>query len=396
MEPCHLHSSQVTAALNLSKHLTCGGPTCGLYTSNNNSMDVKERSTSLRKLLIASVLCLIFMCVEVVGGIKANSLAILTDAARLLSDVAAFAISLFSIWASNWEATPHRTYGDYRMEILGALLSIQLIWLLTSIIIYEAVTRVIHGSSEVHGVLIFAIAGFGWLVNMIIVILLGHDHSHAVHVHGHGHNHDHDHKKIGHQQDHGHDEEHNQNFNINISNQDGNQSPRQTKKQNINIRSAYLHALGDSIQSFGVMVGGGIIWLKPEWKAVDLVCTLLFSLIVLITIITILRNILSVLMENTPREIDATKLGRGLCEVEGVVAIHELHIWTITIGKVLLSCHVTITQEADVNSILEQLINYIKKEYNICHVTIQVEKKTKAMLDANSNECQPSLDIMVM
>ncbi|KAK8935742.1 Metal tolerance protein 1 [Platanthera zijinensis] len=366
---------------------TCGGPTCGLSDSSPDSKDAKERSASIRKLLIAVVLCMIFMCVEVVGGIKANSLAILTDAAHLLSDVAAFAISLFSIWAAGWEATPRQSYGFYRIEILGALVSIQLIWLLTGIILYEAVMRMIHGSNTVNGKLMFAVATFGLLVNIIMVVLLGHNHGHGGHGHdhghghghgGHGHDHGHGHGH-GHGHEHGHGHDH-RNIEIDITaeteerrEQEQQQNPK--KRQNINVRSAYLHVLGDSIQSIGVMIGGGIIWYRPKWKVVDLICTLMFSLIVLITTVNILRNILSVLMESTPREIDATKLEKGLCEVEGVVAVHELHVWAITLGKVLLACHVTINPEADPNKVLDLVIGYIRKEYNISHVTIQVERE---------------------
>ncbi|KAH0465818.1 hypothetical protein IEQ34_005921 [Dendrobium chrysotoxum] len=351
---------------------TCGGPTCGLSNSGRESKDAKERSASIRKLFIAVLLCMIFMCIEVVGGIKANSLAILTDAAHLLSDIAAFAISLFSVWAAGWEATPRQSYGFYRIEILGALVSIQLIWLLTGIILYEAVMRLIHGTNLVHGKLMFAVAAFGLFVNIIMVVLLGHNHGHShshghqAHGHGHGHGHDHDHDQTEH---------HSHSIDINITAENDERKSQQQKKQSINVRSAYLHVLGDSIQSIGVMIGGVIIWCKPEWKIVDLLCTLMFSFIVLITTINMLRNILSVLMESTPREIDATKLEKGMCEVDGVVAVHELHIWAITIGKVLLACHVTIKPEADSEHVLDQVIGYIRKEYNISHVTVQVERE---------------------
>ncbi|KAI0526924.1 hypothetical protein KFK09_002518 [Dendrobium nobile] len=80
-------------------------------------------------------------------------------------------------------------------------------------------------------------------------------------------------------------------------------------------------------------------------------------------------------MESTPREINATMLEKGLCELEGVIAIHELHIWAITVGKVLLACHVTITPEANADDVLDKVIGYIKREYNISHVTIQIERQ---------------------
>ncbi|XP_062180134.1 metal tolerance protein 1-like isoform X2 [Phragmites australis] len=382
----------------------CRGAACDFSDTSNASKDAKERFASMRKLIIAVILCIIFMTVEVVGGIKANSLAILTDAAHLLSDVAAFAISLFSLWAVGWEATPQQSYGFFRIEILGALVSIQLICLLAGILVYEAVVRLINDSGEVQGSLMFAVSAFGLFVNIIMAVLLGHDHGH-----GHGHSHDHSHGDSDddhshHEQEQGdvhrHELSHGSSITVTThhhhhsgtgqhhdaeepllkheadceSTQSGAKAAKKPRR-NINVHSAYLHVLGDSIQSIGVMIGGAIIWYKPEWKIIDLICTLIFSVIVLFTTIRMLRNILEVLMESTPREIDATRLERGLCEMEGVVAVHELHIWAITVGKVLLACHVTITQDAEADQILDKVIGYIKTEYNISHVTIQIERQ---------------------
>ncbi|KAM7278596.1 hypothetical protein ACFE04_005730 [Oxalis oulophora] len=309
-----IHGDVATTRMGGARSMICGETPCGFSDAKSNSVEEKERATSRKKLMTAVVLCVIFMCVEVVGGIKANSLAILTDAAHLLSDVAAFGISLFSIWASGWEANPRQSYGFYRIEILGTLVSIQMIWLLAGILVYEAIARLINDTGEVHGFTMFVVSAIGL-------------------------------------------------------------APKQKKKRNINVQGAYLHVLGDSIQSVGVMVGGGIIWYKPEWKIVDLICTLVFSVIVLVTTINMLRNILEVLMESTPREIDATRLENGLCEMEEVVAVHELHIWAITVGKVLLACHVKITPEANADMVLDKVVDYIKREYNISHVTIQIERQ---------------------
>lgn len=379
----------------------CEGVPCGFSDSKISDKDARERSASMRKLLIAVVLCIIFMSVEVVGGIKANSLAILTDAAHLLSDVAAFAISLFSLWASGWEANPRQSYGFFRIEILGALVSIQMIWLLAGILVYEAIDRLINDTGEVQGFLMFLVSAFGLIVNIIMAVLLGHDHGHG-HSNGHGHDHGHDHGH-GHEHSHGdgghgdshehgthtedisyithHDECGHPEHDVGSHESDpceplvkhGN-GDKQKKNRNINIQGAYLHVLGDSIQSVGVMVGGAIIWYQPKWKIIDLICTLIFSVIVLGTTIRMLRNIVEVLMESTPREIDATKLEKGLCEMDDVVAIHELHIWAITVGKVLLACHVRIKPDADADMVLDKVIGYIRREYNISHVTIQIER----------------------
>lgn len=398
----------------------CDEAPCGFSDAKTSSKDAKERAASMRKLVIAVVLCVIFMTVEVVGGIKANSLAILTDAAHLLSDVAAFAISLFSIWASGWEATPRQSYGFFRVEILGALVSIQMIWLLAGILVYEAIDRLIHGTTAVNGLLMFIVAAFGLVVNISMALLLGHDHGHGhdhEHGHGPGHGHGHDHGHGG-DHDHGHGEDgdshihgltfttrqqrphrhhshdgdsethdhHHQTHEADHTESllkahsdtetDPLSKPVETKRQrNINVQGAFLHVLGDSIQSVGVMIGGAVIWWKPEWKIVDLICTLIFSVIVLGTTIRMIRSILEVLMESTPREIDATRLEEGLCGMDEVVAVHELHIWAITVGKVLLACHVKIKHDANADMVLDKVVDYIKREYNISHVTIQIERE---------------------
>ncbi|KAM7472361.1 hypothetical protein LguiA_010544 [Lonicera macranthoides] len=381
----------------------CGEAPCGFSDAGTISKDAKERSVSMRKLFVAVALCVIFMSVEVFGGIKANSLAILTDAAHLLSDVAAFAISLFSLWAAGWEATPRQSYGFFRIEILGALVSIQLIWVLAGILVYEAIVRLIHDTGKVNGFLMFLVSAFGLLVNIIMALVLGHDHGHShghSHGHGHGHGHDgHDHSHshshgitittqqhhhdeeqqgVHHHHDHHHDHEHDHTEPLlkeSSQDKEGSKDKQGKKKRgNINVQGAYLHVLGDSIQSIGVMIGGGVIWYKPEWKIIDLICTLIFSVIVLGTTINMLRNILEVLMESTPREIDATKLETGLCEMDEVLAIHELHIWAITVGKVLLACHVKIRPEADAELVLDKVIDYIRREYNISHITVQIER----------------------
>ncbi|EYU35613.1 hypothetical protein MIMGU_mgv1a011128mg [Erythranthe guttata] len=253
----------------------CEGATCGFSDAKSTSKDAQERSASMRKLFIAVALCIVFMSVEVVGGIKANSLAILTDAAHLLSDVASFAISLFSLWAAGWEATPRQSYGFFRVEILGALVSIQLIWLLTGILVYEAIVRIVTETGEVQGFLMFLVSAFGLLVNIVMAVMLGHDHGHGHghdhgHGHGHGHGHDHGHGHgHGHGHDHGHDHDHGHGHGhghdhgseddhlhthevtVTRHGQDHSEpllsesrvAEQKKKQRNINVQGAYLHVL---------------------------------------------------------------------------------------------------------------------------------------------------------
>ncbi|KAB2619803.1 Metal tolerance A2 -like protein [Pyrus ussuriensis x Pyrus communis] len=284
----------------LSRTKICRDGSCGFLNDKSSSKDAQGRF-ALRCVL---------MSVEVVGKGGAN-IAILTDAAHLLTDVAAFAISLFSVWASGWEATPRQSYGFYRIEILGALVSG-----------HDNHPHSHEDPDETH--------------NHGITVTTHHSYHHEVHC-----NHDGKHRHI-----------------VETAEPLLKHSCEGEKKPKKNVQGAYLLVLGDSIQSIGI---------------VDLICTHVFSVIVFSTTIPMLRNILGVLMESTPREIDATKIEKDLCEVDEVVAIHELHIWAITVGKVLIACHFIVKPDANADMVLEEIINYIKREYNISHVTIQVE-----------------------
>jgi zinc transporter 2 len=162
--------------------------------------EVKSKA-ALKKLILVSIICVIFMGVEVVGGYIAQSLAIMTDAAHLLSDFSGFLISMFSIWIARKPASDSMSYGYHRSEIIGALGSVILIWGLTIWLVYEATLR-IYDPKPVNGLIMLIISGVGLLCNIVMAGVLhsGHGHSHGGHSHG-GHDHGHDH---GHS--HGHDE----------------------------------------------------------------------------------------------------------------------------------------------------------------------------------------------
>lgn len=331
---------------------------CAFSKQENSTLESVERSKSLKKLCGLIIFYVLVMVVEIVGGVKANSLAVLTDAAHLLSDVAGFSISLFTVWASGWKATSHQSFGYSRLEVLGALLSVQFIWLISGILFYEAIDRLLHKNAKVNGSLMFAIAAFGFLINCLMVAWLGHNHNH--HACGHG-DHDHDHER----------EE------ICATNEEKtnlvSESPVKTKILNINIQGAYLHVLTDLIQSVGVMIAGAIIWAKPDWLVVDLLCTLIFAVLALSTTLPMLGKIYGILMERTPSEIDIDKLENGLKCIKGVQDIHDLHVWAVTVGKIVLSCHVTAESGACSSELIYKIRDFCEKTYRIHHVTIQIE-----------------------
>ncbi|KAM0999377.1 hypothetical protein FF1_006086 [Malus domestica] len=362
---------------------------CVFSKNEHCSLDSKQRSKSATKLSGLVVASLLFMVVEIIGGVKANSLAVLTDAAHLLTDVIGFSIALFTVMASGWEATSYQSFGYHRLEVLSALFSVQLIWLVSGILIYEAVNRILHNKEKVNGPLMFSVAAFGFLVNLIMVVWLGHDHTHHAcgglgQDHLHDHNHDHhrghnrDHHHHGsHDHNHGHNHDHHKEEESAILEEDKtslvSNSVEKTKILNINIQGAYLHVIADMIQSVGVMIAGGIIWARPDWLVADLICTLIFSVFAVSTTISMLKNIYGILMERTPSEIDITGLEKGIKCIKGVQEIHDLHVWALTVGKTVLSCHVTAEPAVSSSQIIDEIRDYCESTYRIHHVTIQIE-----------------------
>ncbi|VVB11847.1 unnamed protein product [Arabis nemorensis] len=239
---------------------------------------------SKRKLIVAILLCSIFMVVEYVGGIKAHSLALLTDAAHLIVDVVCFAISIFSLYASGRKATPRLSYGYFRIEILANLVSILLLWALTGWIVHEAITRLNHKKRETKGSLMFGVASFGLIVNFAMVFLFGHH-------------------------DHHNQEEDGGSTEVLVNN--GTSEGEEAK--NINVQGAYLHAITDLIQSVGVTISAGFIWWKPKWKILDLICTMIFAVLVFGRTICTVVKLFGILMEIAPKKIDCTKFAEGLC-----------------------------------------------------------------------------------
>merc|ERR1711962_1691274 len=193
--------------------------------SQGNSIDKKAR----RKLVTASVLCLLFMIVEVIGGFWANSLAIATDAAHLLTDFASFMISLFSIWVASRPATRRMSFGWHRAEVIGATVSVLMIWVVTGILVYVAVQRIVNGDYEIDATIMLITSGIGVGVNIIMGCTLhqsGHGHSHGGGGGG------------GHGHAHGGD----------VDPETG------AAKENINVRAAFIHVVGDFLQSLGVFI----------------------------------------------------------------------------------------------------------------------------------------------
>nr|XP_047929061.1 zinc transporter 2 [Anser cygnoides] len=306
-----------------------------------------QQQRARRKLYVAAGICLVFMVGEAVGGYLAHSLAILTDAAHLLTDFASVMISLFALWVSSRPATKTMNFGWHRAEILGALLSVLSIWVVTGVLVYLAAQRLLSADYDIEGGVMLITSACAVAVNIVMGV--------ALHQTGHGHSHG---------------------------------APGE--QPNASVRAAFVHVVGDLLQSVGVLVASYVIFFKPEYKYVDPICTFLFSALVLGTTLTILRDVLLVLMEGTPRGMDFNAVRETLLAVGGVEAVHSLHIWALTAAQPLLSVHIAINAGANAQEVLEEASSRLQRAFRFHTTTIQIESYSEDMRDCR--ECQPPRD----
>jgi len=314
------------------------------HKSREEGIDKRAR----RKLILASVLCLVFMIGEVVGGIFSNSLAIATDAAHLLTDLASFMISLIAIWLAARPKSQKMSFGWHRAEVLGAIISVLMIWVVTGVLVYMAIQRLITKDYEINAEAMLITSGLGVVVNIIMGAGL-HQHGHS-HGGGHGHSHN-------------KDEENGQGAHVDSS-----------KKENINVKAAFIHVVGDFLQSLGVFTAALIIYFKPTWHIIDPICTFIFSILVLATTISILRNTVGVLMEATPSGISHNIVKNTFQNVEGIKQVHNLRIWSLTTDKTALAAHLVIDSGSNAQKILRDATQKIREKYDLYEMTLQVEE----------------------
>jgi cobalt-zinc-cadmium efflux system protein len=272
----------------------------------------KEKKSFYGALSIASL----FLLIELIGGIIAKSLALISDALHLFTDVGALMLGLFVIAIYKRPASWKKSYGYERAEVLGALFSGITLWVLVFFLIYEAIQRLIH-PSPVHGPIVFFIALAGLVANLCMMKLL-----------------------------------------------------HPGEKGSMNLRAAYLHVLGDLISSLGVIIGGIVIWLTGYY-IVDSLVTFLLSVLILVSSGKMILEAVNILMEGAPRNIEPEKVYNDLKNLEGVSEIHDLHIWSLSSKKKALSVHIVASPSA--KKVLKEAHTLLKKKYGIQHMTIQVE-----------------------
>ena len=279
-----------------------------------------HRSASRRSLSFALALIMIYMVVEVVGGLISGSLALLADAGHMLTDGAAIGLALLAIWVSGRPASIEQTFGFHRTEILAAMLNALSLWLFSALIFFEA-SRRLNDDLQVDGGLMLGVGAVGLLVNLAAAWAL--------------------HRSSG---------------------------------ESLNVEGAFLHVVADLLGSVAV-VAGGILVLAFEWNIADPIFGIVIGVLILASSLRLLWKVVHVLMEGTPSHLDLHHLCQRLEELEGVTGVHDIHAWTITTGYDALSAHVTAdpTVMQDPNPVLQALRDIASSEFGIGHVTIQLE-----------------------
>lgn len=280
--------------------------------------DHGERAATSRALGLALALTAAYTATEVVGGILTGSLALLADAAHMLSDNVALALALLAVWLARRPATPERTFGFKRAEVLVALANGVTLVALAIWIVVEAVRR-LDDPPEVLGGWMLAIAVAGIAVNLAAGGIL-----------------------------------------------------LRARTGSLNVEAAFRHVLADLLGSVGVAVAALVV-LATGWLEADPVVSLLIAALVLASAWTILRDSTGILLEAAPKDIDTRAVGERLARAPGVVEVHDLHIWTITSGFPALSAHVLVGRGEDCHGRRRELERVLAEEFGIEHTTLQVE-----------------------
>jgi cobalt-zinc-cadmium efflux system protein len=277
-----------------------------------------SRSKSSRALVVVLALTATFTVVEVVGGLLTGSLALLADAGHMLSDNLSLGLALFAAWLAGRPATPERSFGYQRAEILAALFNGVTLVAVSIWIFTEAYSR-LREPTEILGGWMLAVAALGLLVNIAGALILS-----------------------------------------------------RSEGENLNVQGALRHVVADALGSVGAIVAALVIVLTG-WRYADPLVSVAIGLLILASSWTLLRDSTNILLEATPRGIDAEKVGRRMASAEGVVEVHDLHIWTITSGFPALSAHVLVGRNEDCHARRRQLEKLLEHEYGISHTTLQVD-----------------------
>lgn len=291
--------------------------------SHSHAHNANKKALTISFCLIAG-----FMFVEFIGGIATNSLALLSDAGHMLSDAVALGLSLTALIFGARAATASKTYGYKRFEILAALLNGIVLVLLAIYIFYEVITR-LSEPPHVLGTGMVIISTIGLIINIIVAYIL----------HSQG-----------------------------------------STEENLNVRSAFLHVIGDLLGSVGAIIAA-ILIIAFGWYIADSIASMIVSVLVLYSGWHVLKESVNILMEAKPADIDYEKVKESLQSIDGVNDVHDLHIWMITSEFSAITVHLSVNNGVDRDMILKEAEEAIEHNTGIKHTTIQIEGKNHCECD---------------
>ncbi|XP_059055900.1 proton-coupled zinc antiporter SLC30A2-like [Achroia grisella] len=364
-----------------------------------------EPPSAIPQLLIALVLCGFFMICELIGGYLAGSLSVMCDAAHMLSDCGGFALALLAFHCAKRPPDVHMSYGYKRAEVLGAMVSVLLIWILTGVFVYVAAVRLHTDEYSIEPNIMMIVSGCGVVFNVILALVLhgcasdiAHHHTHggAACPHTHAHTHDTDAPRVGFRLFR-RSREHKQtngalvNGDYGMKDLSSAEANVGSRARNINLRAALIHVIGDLIQSCGVLLASVVIKFYPAAKVVDPVCTFVFSVVVLMTSARVVRDALRMLMQGVPPALRYRDCVAALAALPGVRHVHSLHAWQLSTHHLVLTAHVALDDLADPETVLRACQRLARVEFAVQSATFQLERYSAAMSSCHTCLQQPAL-----
>lgn len=285
-----------------------------------------ERHKEIGRLKLALGISSVYFFAELTAGFLFNSLALLSDAGHMFSDIAALALSLFAFRIARRPATDNSTYGYHRVEILAALFNGLALWLIVGVIFAAAYNR-LYAPPEVASRGMIVVAAIGLVVNIAAGIILYDPHHH-----------------------------------------------------NLNLRGAFLHVISDAVGSLGAMAAG-VIMLLSGWYLADPLISIGIGMLILYSSGSLITESLSILMQSVPRGIRLEEVRATIESVAGVAKVHDLHIWTVTSGVHTLSAHAVVENGGDFHDVLNGIEDTLRRRFNIEHTTIQLEVESREEIE---------------
>lgn len=296
-------------------------------------METHRHTHAKNALKPALIITSAFLVVEFIGALYTNSLTLLADSGHMLTDVAALSLSLAANWFATRPATPQKTFGFYRIEILAALLNGVILVLIALYIFYKAYGR-FRNPAEVHAGWMLVIACVGLLVNLVSAYLLFGEHRHS-----------------------------------------------------LNVRGALFHVISDAIGSAGAILASLAI-LIGGYAAADPAISVIVGILILSSSWVLIRDAVDILLEGTPSHVDIVSLQHDLKGIGGVQSVHDLHVWTLTSGVLAMSCHVVISDEQlSRNLVLAEINELARERFRIDHTTVQIEEPGSSESILDSCDC---------